>query len=83
MGNEVQRLPVINSRASNNDPTLTIEEVLNSMEQDVSLILERIKNLQEPVYTKTWNEDYLFRLAQDVGGLGHGIQHLKEMLSDD
>ena len=42
MPKEIQRLPVINNRASNNDPTLTITEILNSMEHDVSLILEKI-----------------------------------------
>jgi hypothetical protein len=83
MGNEVQRLPVINYRASINDPTLTIEEILNSMAKDVELLSQRIKNLQEPEYTKTWDKHYLFTIEQDVTGLGFGIQNLQEMLSDE
>ena len=83
MGKEVQHLAVVNNRASINDPTLTIEDRLNSMEQEVSLILERIKNLQQPEYTKTWTKDYLLKLESDVGGLELGIYHLKEMLSDE
>ena len=80
MPKEIQRLPVINNRASNNDPTLTITEILNSMEHDVSLILEKIDRLQSSGVTMS-NE--LFSITQDVGGLGFGICHLQEMLRDE
>ena len=80
MSKEIQRLPVVNNRASNSDPTLTITEILKSMEHDVSLILEKIDRLQSSGVTMS-NE--LFSITQDVGGLGFGICHLQEMLSDE
>ncbi len=78
MPKEIQRLPVINNRASNNDPTLTITEILNSMEHDVSLILEKISRLE----SINGESNELFSITQDVGGLGFGICHLQEMLND-
>jgi len=80
MGKEVQHLAVVNNRASINDPTLTIAEILNSMEQNVVLILEKIDRLESSTIPMS-NE--LLNLTQDVGGLGFGICHLQEMLSNE